>query len=61
MQPPGLSSQRGYGVSGDCGAAGLQFVSSTANNSYSLSQDLLQVCGPGSASTGLHFSLPSQS
>lgn len=43
MQPPGLAGQRGYGVSGGCGAAGLQFVSSNANNSYSLSQDLLQV------------------
>ena len=43
MQPPGVGGQRGYGVSGGCGAAGLQFLSSDANNSYSLSQDLLQV------------------
>ena len=43
MQPPGLGGHRGYGVGSGCGAAGLQFVNSDANNSYSLGQDLLQV------------------
>jgi hypothetical protein len=61
MQPTGLRGQRGYGVSGGCGAAGLQFVSSNANNSYTLSQDLLQVQDCGIASTAPQSSLPSHS
>lgn len=43
MQPPGQGGRKGYGVTGGCGAAGMLFAGSTANGSYGMSRQLLQV------------------